>query len=52
MIKGDPEEKENREKMRDFRVRSFHFSLYFPAIRPAISDEARGKVLPRDKSCK
>ena len=52
MIKGDPEEKENRENKRDFRVRSSHFSLDFLAIGPAISGEARGKVLARDKSCK
>ena len=52
MIKGDLEEKENREKRRYFRERSSHFSLDFPAIGPAISGEARGKVLPRDKSCK
>ena len=43
--------KENIEKMRDFRVRSSHFSLDFPAIGPAVSGEAREKVLPRDKSC-
>ena len=32
--------------MRDFRVRSSHFSLGFPVIGPSNSGETRGKVDP------
>ena len=37
--------RKEREKIRDFRVRSPHFSLSFPAI----SGGARGRVHPHDK---
>ena len=35
--------------MWDFREKSSTFSLEFPAIGPASSDEARSKVAPHDK---
>ena len=44
--KNKPEE---RGKVWDFRERSSTFSLEFPAIRPAGSDEARSKVAPHGK---
>ena len=48
------EEKEGTNRKRDgecgiFRERSSTFSLEFPAIGPARSDEARSKVAPHDK---
>ena len=36
--------------MRDFRVRSFHFSLDFPVIGPSNFGKTRGKVDPHCKS--
>ena len=36
--------------MRDFRVRSSHFSLGFLVISPSNSGETRGKVDPHSKS--
>ena len=36
--------------MRDFRVRSSHFSLGFPVIGPLNSSGTRGKVDPHCKS--
>ena len=54
---GDKEKRERererereRKKMRDFIVRSSHFSLDFSAIEPAASDETRGKVDSHYKS--
>ena len=40
---------EERGKMWVFRERSSTFSLSFPAIGPASSDEVRSKVAPRGK---
>ena len=45
-------ERGEQEEEESFRERSSHFSLDFPTIKPAISDGARGKELPRDKSYK
>ena len=47
--KIEREKKEERER-KISRVRSSHFSLDFPTIRPAASGETRGKVDPRCKS--
>ena len=41
--------RKEREKMRDFRARSSHFSLSFPAIKPAVLGGASGRVHPHDK---
>ena len=41
--------RKEREKWRDFRVRSPHFSLSFPMIEPMVSGGARGRVHPHDK---
>ena len=41
-----------KEEEESFRERSSHFSLDFPVIGPAVSNRARGKELPRDKSHK
>ena len=41
--------RKGREKRRDFRVRSPHFSLSFPAIGPTVSGGARGRVHPHGK---
>ena len=41
-----------KEEEKSFRERSSHFSLDFPVIGPVVSDGARGKELPRDKSYK
>ena len=47
------EEKESKQKREGkcgiFRERSSTFSLEFPAIGPASSDEARSKVAPHGK---
>ena len=42
--------RERKEEIeREFRVRSSHFSLDFPAIEPTASGETRGKVDPNGK---
>ena len=46
------EKKRKRMRGRRSRERSYTFSLDFPTIGRSVSGEARGKVLPRDKSCK
>ena len=43
------EQTEEGEKERVFRERGSTFSLEFPAIGPASSDEARSKVAPHGK---
>ena len=43
-------EKEKEREKRDFRERSFTFSLDFPVIGPANSGEVRRKVGPHCKS--
>ena len=45
------EKMEERGKVWDFRERSSTFSLSFPTIGPASSDEERSKVAPHDKDC-
>ena len=45
-------EKEREGDGRRSRERGSTFSLDFPTIGPSVSGEARGKVLPRDNSCK
>ena len=48
--RGGKRAKRKREgKCGIFRERSSTFSLEFPAIGPASSDEARSKVAPHDK---
>ena len=47
--KKEREKTEERGKVWDFRERGSTFSLEFPAIGPASSDEARGKVAPHGK---
>ena len=42
-------ERANGKRERIFRERSSTFSLKFPAIGPAASDEARSKVAPHGK---
>ena len=44
--------REREGEGRRSRERSSTFSLDFSTIRPSVSGEARGKVLPRNKSCK
>ena len=51
---GEKEEREKEKMERDkeregFRERGYTFSLKFPAIGPASSDEARSKVAPHGK---
>ena len=51
---GGKEEREKKKTERDreregFRERGSTFSLSFPTIGPASSDEARSKVAPHDK---
>ena len=43
------EQTEERGKVWDFRERGSTFSLEFPAIGPASSDEARSKLAPHGK---
>ena len=45
-------ERGEKEEEESFRERSSHFSLDFPVFGPEVSDETRGKELPRDKSYK
>ena len=46
---GEKEKTEERGKVWDFRERSSTFSLEFPAIGTASSEEARSKVAPHGK---
>ena len=41
--------RKEKEKRRDFRVRSSHFSLDLPAIGLTVSSGAGGRVHPHDK---
>ena len=46
------EKKKGKGREEESRERGSTFPLDFPTIRPSVSGEARGKVLPRDKSYK
>ena len=49
---GRGKERKGKGREEESRERGSTFSLDFPTIGPSVSDEARGKVLPRYKSCR
>ena len=51
--RGEKRKKRKRKEREEERgERNSTFFLVFPAIEPSVSVEARGKILPRDKSFK